>query len=122
MKSLLIGEAASGSTVRAVVTALESAPLVQRVIHLRTLHLGPESLLITAKVAVLPGSTGAAIAAGIDEAERRIRAAVPIAEVIYLEPDLYRAADADLTDPAIQAVLRDPGDLGRGPVSGPESG
>jgi hypothetical protein len=49
-----------------------------------------------------------AIAAGIDAAERRIRAAVPIADMIYLEPDLYQAARADATDPAIRAARMRP--------------
>ena len=46
------------------------------------------------------------IAAGIDTAERRVRAAVPIAKTIYLEPDIYRPAEADESDPAIRAVQR----------------
>jgi len=91
MKSLLIGESASAEVERAIVTALENGPEVRRVIHLRTLHLGPESLLV---------------AAGIDAAERRVRTAVPIAETIYLEPDIYDAARANVTDPAIRAVRR----------------
>jgi cation diffusion facilitator family transporter len=104
MKSLLIGESASGEVVRAIVTALADGPEVERVIHLRTMHMGPDSLLIAAKIAVRHDQTAAAIAAGIDAAERRVRAAVPIADLIYLEPDLYRAAAADVTDPAIRAA------------------
>jgi cation diffusion facilitator family transporter len=111
MKSLLIGESASTRTEHAIVTALEAGPEVQRVIHLRTLHLGPDALLIAAKVAIRGTDTGAAIARGIDAAEQRIRAAVPIAEVIYLEPDLYRAGDADADDPAVRAAVRDAEDL-----------
>ena len=108
MKSLLIGESASGEMVRAIVAALEDGPEVERVIHLRTLHMGPESLLVAAKIAVRHDETAAAIAAGIDAAERRVRAAVPIAGLIYLEPDLYRAAAADITDPAIRAARMRP--------------
>lgn len=104
MKSLLIGESASGEVVSAIVTALEDGPEVERVIHLRTMHMGPESLLVAAKIAVRHDETAAAVAAGIDAAERRVRAAVPIAELIYLEPDLYRAAAANVTDPAIRAA------------------
>jgi cation diffusion facilitator family transporter len=109
MKSLLIGEAASPSTERAVVTALEDGPELEQVIHLRTLHLGPDSLLIAAKVAVRPQASGSAIARAIDAAEQRVRAAVPIAQVIYLEPDLYRVGDADTGDPAVRAAQREPG-------------
>jgi cation diffusion facilitator family transporter len=109
MKSLLIGEAATADTERAVVTALEDSPELEQVIHLRTLHLGPDSLLIAAKVAVRPQASGLAIARAIDTAEQRVRAAVPIAQVIYLEPDLYRAGDADTGDPAVRAAQREPG-------------
>ena len=110
MKSLLIGESASEDVEHAIVAALERGPELERVIHLRTVHLGPEALLVAAKIAIRGGATGAAIATGIDAAERRVRAAVPIAKMIYLEPDLYRAAGADATDPAVRAVLRDPGE------------
>ena len=105
---------------RLIVTALEDGPELQRVIHLRTVHLGPEALLVAAKVAIRGEQTGASIASGIDTAERRVRAAVPIAQIIYLEPDLYRAAEADETDPAIRAVLRDPAELtGPADAAGP---
>jgi len=106
MKSLLIGESASAEVERAIVTALESGPEVQRVIHLRTLHMGPESLLVAAKIAISGADSAALVAAGIDAAERRVRSAVPIAEMIYLEPDIYRPGKADTTDPAIRAVRR----------------
>jgi divalent metal cation (Fe/Co/Zn/Cd) transporter len=119
MKSLLIGESASAQVERAIVTALEDGPEVQRVIHLRTLHLGPDALLVAAKVAIRAEETGGSIASGIDAAERRIRAAVPIAKTIYLEPDLYREAGADEDDPAVRAVLRD---RGPGPNPGPGPG
>jgi cation diffusion facilitator family transporter len=106
MKSLLIGESASADTERAIVAALEAGPEVQCVIHLRTLHMGPESLLVAAKIAISGADSAALVAAGIDAAERRVRQAVPIAEMIYLEPDIYREARADATDPAIRAVRR----------------
>jgi cation diffusion facilitator family transporter len=105
-KSLLIGESASGEVERAIVAALEAGDEVERVIHLRTLHMGPESLLVAAKIAVRGSARADTVAAGIDAAERRIRGAVPIAEVIYLEPDLYRSSRADATDPAVRAVRR----------------
>ncbi|TQS27355.1 cation diffusion facilitator family transporter [Microbispora sp. KK1-11] len=90
-KSLLIGESATPEVEEKICAALESAPEVSRVIHLRTLHLGPEELLVAAKIAVEHDDTASEVARGIDEAERRIREAVPMARVIYLEPDLYRA-------------------------------
>ena len=73
-------------------------------IHLRTLHVGPDSLLVAAKVAVRRGELAETITATIDDAERRIRAAVPIAGLIYLEPDLYEATRQDTSDPAVSAV------------------
>jgi divalent metal cation (Fe/Co/Zn/Cd) transporter len=104
MKSLLIGESASPGMQAAIVRAIESGPDVRRVIHLRTLHIGPETLLVAAKIAMRHGETASSIATGIDAAEKRIRAAVPIAELIFLEPDIYQAERADVTDPAIHAA------------------
>lgn len=91
MKSLLLGESASAEHADAIRTALEAEPDVDRVIHMRTLHLGPDELLVAAKIAVGPRDTAAEVAAAIDAAEKRIRAAVPIATVIYLEPDIDHA-------------------------------
>jgi cation diffusion facilitator family transporter len=105
-KSLLIGESATVEVERAIVAALEEGPEVEQVIHLRTLHLGPDTLLVAAKIAVSREQSAAAVVSGIDQAERRVRAAVPIAEVIYLEPDLYQESRADLADPAVRAARR----------------
>jgi cation diffusion facilitator family transporter len=92
MKSLLIGEAASADMERAIVAALLDGPEVDRVIHLRTMHLGPEELLVAAKIAVAHDNTADMVAKGIDAAERRVRAAVGLQAVIYLEPDLDRGS------------------------------
>ncbi len=97
-KSLLIGESAGPEVEARIVEALTAGPEVSSVIHLRTLHLGPEELLVAAKIAVEHDETAAEVARGIDEAERRVRAAVPIARVIYLEPDLYRTDPAPSSD------------------------
>jgi divalent metal cation (Fe/Co/Zn/Cd) transporter len=74
----------------AIEAALLAAPGVDGVIHLRTMHLGPDELLLAAKIAISADDDGAEIAAAIDNAEARVRAAVPTAKVIYLEPDIYR--------------------------------
>ncbi|MDQ1620589.1 MAG: hypothetical protein QOE19_3158 [Actinomycetota bacterium] len=96
-KSLLLGEGANLEAVEQIRSAIESEPLVDRVIHMRTLHLGPEELLVAAKIAVRAAATAADVARAIDGAEVRVREAVPIARVIYLEPDIdtsaYRGAD-----------------------------
>jgi cation diffusion facilitator family transporter len=105
-KSLLIGESASAEVQRMIVAELEDGPELRRVIHLRTVHTGPDSLVVAAKVEVPETYSAAQVAAAIDTAERRVRAAVPIAGTIYLEPDIYRPALADQTDPSIRAVLR----------------
>jgi len=91
-KSLLIGESASADVEHAIVEALLAGAEVDRVIHLRTLHLGPEELLVAAKIAVAHDNTADTVAKGIDAAERRVRAAVGLRTVIYLEPDLDRGA------------------------------
>ena len=109
-KSLLIGEAASDEAERTIVTALQDGPEVERVIHMRTVHLSPDALLVAAKVAVRAEDTAETVVRGIDAAERRVRAALPMAEVIYLEPDIYQESKADLTDPAIRTVSRAWGD------------
>ncbi len=117
MKSLLIGESASIDVEAAIVAAIEAGPDGDRVIHLRTLHIGPDTLLVAAKIGVVHDDTAASVAAGIDAAERRIRAAVPIAELIFLEPDIYRAGRADPDDPAVRAARRRPRrDAGRSAV------
>jgi cation diffusion facilitator family transporter len=89
MKSLLIGESASTGNDAAIRSALVSGPEVTRVIHLRTQHIGPDELLVAAKVECSATSVDE-LAAAIDTVEGRIREAVPIARMIYLEPDVYR--------------------------------
>jgi cation diffusion facilitator family transporter len=88
--SLLIGEAAVPEQLNKIQAALLSVPGVDQVIHLRTVHLGPDELLVAGKIGVSREADGEAIAATIDEAEARIRQALPSARIIYLEPDIYR--------------------------------
>ncbi|MEU2758434.1 cation diffusion facilitator family transporter [Streptomyces albidoflavus] len=101
-KSLLLGESAGLDEVRKIEAALVDGDTVTRVIHMRTLHLGPEELLVAAKLAVQHDDTAAEVAAAINAAEARIREAVAIARAIYLEPDIYdEAAAAKGTNPAM---------------------
>jgi cation diffusion facilitator family transporter len=93
-KSLLLGEAASPAVVAGIRSALVDGAKVTKVIHMRTLHLGPEELLVAAKIAVRADLTAAGVAQAINAAESRVREAQPIARVIYLEPDIYSAAEA----------------------------
>lgn len=91
MAAMLVGESALPEEVAAIHAALAGAPGVVRVIHLRTLHVGPDELLVAAKIAVAQNDTGREIAEQIDAAERAIREAVPTARYIFLEPDLLRS-------------------------------
>jgi cation diffusion facilitator family transporter len=93
-KSLLLGEAATPEQVSAIETAIGTVVAVDRIIHLRTLHLGPEELLVAAKIAVPAAVSAREVATAIDEAEAAIRGSVPIARVIYLEPDIYLESKA----------------------------
>lgn len=98
-KSLLLGESATRENVDAIRTALVGDG-VASVIHLKTLHLGPEELLVAAKIEVTATADAASITRAIDAAEARVRTAVPIARVIYLEPDLRRAEPVAEVPPA----------------------
>jgi len=89
MKSLLIGEGAGPSTLGKITQTLEGGR-VERVVHIKTQYLGPDELLIGAKIALAPGLRLEEVAQEINDAEQRIRAAVPEARIIYLEPDLDR--------------------------------
>lgn len=91
-KSLLLGESASSDHVKAIEEALSDRGRTQ-VIDLKTLHLGPDEVLIAAKIAIENSDTGAQVAAEINDAERRVREAVPIVTMTYLEPDIYRSPD-----------------------------
>jgi cation diffusion facilitator family transporter len=93
MKSLLIGEGASDGELEIIANELTSDD-VERVIHIRTQYLGPDELLVAAKLGLREGLELAEVAKAIDEAESRVRAKVPAARLIYLEPDLYRPVNA----------------------------
>lgn len=96
MKSLLIGESAGTQVDDAIRAAIEAGPEARRVIHLRTLHLGPDELLVAAKVDV-DAPDVPALAVAIDAIEARIRDAVPTARLVYVEPDLYRSTPGSVT-------------------------
>jgi cation diffusion facilitator family transporter len=95
MRSLLIGETASRKDLDTIRAAIEGHDKVVRIIHMRTQHMGPEELLVGVKVDLAPGLDTASIAHTINEIEQRIREAVPVARIIYIEPDLYRTLEAE---------------------------
>jgi cation diffusion facilitator family transporter len=90
MASLLIGEAASADDIAIISGALTGAPSVRRVIHMRTQHLGPDDVLVAAKVEFDPALSFGELAAAIDGAEGRLRSVYPAARLVFIEPDLYR--------------------------------
>lgn len=89
-RSLLLGEAATPEAVSRITEALASADGVRRVIHLKTMHLGPSEVLVAAKIAVEPTESAARVAEVIDNAEAAIRAANPDVTALFLEPDIDR--------------------------------
>ncbi|MFI5729389.1 cation diffusion facilitator family transporter [Kribbella sp. NPDC051587] len=101
MKSLLLGESATREAQQKIVDAIEGTSGVQRLIHIKTLHLGPEELLVAAKLAVEPTTDSAVVAETINAAERAIRAAEPMSVHIYLEPDIFHENYAPDERPAV---------------------
>jgi cation diffusion facilitator family transporter len=90
-KSLLIGEGARPADTEAIRAAINADPQVEALIHLKTLYLGPEELLVAAKVAFAPKKKLSEVTAAINALEVRVRKAVPVARVIYIEPDIYHS-------------------------------
>jgi divalent metal cation (Fe/Co/Zn/Cd) transporter len=88
--SLLVGEGANATDNGKIAAALAAAPGVLSVIHMKTLYLGPDELMVAAKIGVAGDTHGSEIASTIDHAETLVREAVPAARVIYLEPDIKR--------------------------------
>ncbi|MGD9793149.1 MAG: cation diffusion facilitator family transporter [Acidimicrobiia bacterium] len=90
MKGLLIGESASDETLEAINAAIVAAPLVNRLIHLRTEHIGPDELLVGMKVEFDHSLDLHQLGAAIDGLEAGVRGKVPSARIIYVEPDIHR--------------------------------
>jgi cation diffusion facilitator family transporter len=97
-QSLLVGEGATAADDERIRAAITAHPEVLSLIHAKTLYLGPDELLVAAKIGLAPGSSLREISASIDSIEHDIRAAVPVARVIYLEPDVVRDGPAPATD------------------------
>lgn len=102
-KSLLVGEGASDTDVAAIERAILAGDEAERIIHMRTLYLGPDELLVGAKLALAGSLPLADVAAAIDTIERRIREAVPVARVIYIEPDVW--VDPNEQHPATDTIV-----------------
>lgn len=100
-QSLLVGEGATRADLEKVRTAFETHKYVEAIIHMKTLYLGPDELMVAAKVAVPKATKATEIATMIDEIELAVREAVPVARVIYIEPDIYIASSNTSTDAVI---------------------
>lgn len=100
-KSLLVGEGASRADVEKIREAFNASKRVEALIHMKTLYLGPDELLVAAKVAFPKATKVTEVARAIDEVEAEIRAAVPVARVIYIEPDIYAPKSATPSTDAI---------------------
>ncbi|MGI9601742.1 MAG: cation diffusion facilitator family transporter [Acidimicrobiales bacterium] len=90
MRSLLLGEGATKADMKKIRAAIESTPKVQHLIHIRTQHLGPEDLLVACKVHFDEGLSVSELADAINAVEQRVRAQVPYARPMYIEPDIRR--------------------------------
>ncbi|WP_348790082.1 cation diffusion facilitator family transporter [Leifsonia sp. NPDC080035] len=102
-KSLLVGEGASDADLAAIEAAILDGDDVERIIHMKTLYLGPDEMMVGAKLAVAGEHRLADVAIAIDNVERRIRAAVPAARVIYIEPDVW--IDPNERHPATDTII-----------------
>ncbi|WP_149084481.1 MULTISPECIES: cation diffusion facilitator family transporter [Microbacterium] len=91
-KSLLVGEGATPADYDRIVDAINDGPEIEKIIHMKTLYLGPDELMVAAKIALRADKPLREVADDIDEIEERIRTAVPVARVVYIEPDVYRPA------------------------------
>jgi divalent metal cation (Fe/Co/Zn/Cd) transporter len=93
MASLLVGEAAAPEVVEKIRTVLAGHPEVMRVIALRTQHVGPDDIMVNAKLEFDPTLTVARLSAVVNEIEVELRTAEPKARTIFIEPDVYRSPD-----------------------------
>jgi cation diffusion facilitator family transporter len=102
-KSLLVGEGASAADVTKIRDVINAHEKVEALIHMKTLYLGPDELLVAAKVAFASSARVSDVAVAIDEVEASIREAVPVVRAIYLEPDVYRPSDS--AAPSTDAIV-----------------
>ncbi|BDZ51796.1 hypothetical protein GCM10025867_40370 [Frondihabitans sucicola] len=102
-KSLLVGEGASSEDTAAIRNAITAGPEVESIIHMKTLYLGPDELLVAVKVAMGGKQLLADVAASINSVEARVRAAVPLARVIYVEPDVW--VEPGSPQPTTEAIV-----------------
>lgn len=94
-RSLLIGESATPESVKGIETALSLSDGVERIVHLRTLHMGPDEVMVTVKIAVDPALSAQRVADIINGAEAAIRGTNPMVTTVYIEPDIWHGASSE---------------------------
>ncbi|MET3805299.1 cation diffusion facilitator family transporter [Nakamurella sp. UYEF19] len=97
VKSLLIGEGASEQDLADIAEAALAGQDIEKIIHMKTLYLGPDELMVGMKVAVAATDSAGQVAEAINALEARVRTAVPIARVLYIEPDIYDSSRSSTT-------------------------
>jgi cation diffusion facilitator family transporter len=118
MKGLLIGESASITDQQKIAAAIEIEPSVTKLIHMRTQHIGPDELLVGAKLELVHGLSVEDAVEAVNRIENSVRRAVPTARIMYLEPDVFRTSlpSDDAAHLAAGAVLEDVPAEGLGPA------
>ncbi|MGW9182948.1 cation diffusion facilitator family transporter [Agromyces sp. NPDC055661] len=102
-KSLLVGEGANDDDLQKIEQAILDGPEAERIIHMKTLYLGPDELLVAAKVGFAADQRLLEVATATNVIEARVRQAVPTARVIYVEADVY--VDPAAAAPATDAIV-----------------
>ena len=102
-KSLLVGEGANDDDLVKIEQAILAGPEAERIIHMKTLYLGPDELLVAAKVGFHADQRLLEVSTATNVIEERIRHAVPTARVIYVEPDVW--VDPENHAPATDAIV-----------------
>ena len=102
-KSLLVGEGANDDDLEKIEQAILAGPEAERIIHMKTLYLGPDELLVAAKVGFHADQKLLEVAVAVNVIEQRVRHAVPSARAIYIEPDVY--VDPNLAAPPTDAIV-----------------
>ncbi|MEV4755051.1 cation diffusion facilitator family transporter [Micromonospora sp. NPDC049559] len=84
--SLLVGQAVPRGVQATIREELTGMRVVQRVETLLTMQLGPDDVLVAAKVDFADDASGAEIENAADEAERRLRVRYPAIRYVFLDP------------------------------------
>jgi cation diffusion facilitator family transporter len=85
-QSLLVGEAAAVDIVATIRDAIATTEGIDGVRELRTIHIGPDDLVVAAGVWVDAASSATSISRSIEQAERRVREVAPFRTVVTIEP------------------------------------